>query len=351
MNKFKKLYMLSILLSVGLLIIFAGCDQTKETGAAPEQVERAAAFPVVKGPYMGQVPPGLTPEIFAPEIVSRRYSEFSSVFSRDGREFYFTISGTPYWVIAVMKQEEGRWSGPEVPPFSGKYSDCDPNLTPGGSKLFFSSRRPLEGSGPPKPDADIWYVTRTEDGWSEAVNAGPKINSEGNEYYAVFTKDGSLYFSSTREGGKGEADIYRSRWVNGRYEEPENIGEPVNSEFFEGDFFIDPEEKYIIVTIYGRSDTLGSGDLYISFADTDSWTPLKNMGEGVNSRYNEHCPMVSHDGKYFFFSSRRSQHKSHSETPLTYEDKIKILDSCGNGYTNEDIYWVDAGIINTLRNK
>ncbi|KPK84346.1 MAG: hypothetical protein AMS27_10190 [Bacteroides sp. SM23_62_1] len=58
-------------------------------------------------------------------------------------------------------------------------------------------------------------------------------------------------------------------------------------------------------------------------------------------------PFVTSDGKYFFFSSRRTLYKEYSEEPVSYEKKIKILNSPGNG--NQDIYWVDAGIIRALK--
>jgi Tol biopolymer transport system component len=48
-------------------------------------------FPILKGPYLGQKPPGMTPEIFAPGIVSTGLDELNSVFSPDGDEFYFCV--------------------------------------------------------------------------------------------------------------------------------------------------------------------------------------------------------------------------------------------------------------------
>ena len=91
-------------------------------------------------------------------------------------------------------------------------------------------------------------------------------------------------------------------------------------------------------------------DLYISFKKNDgSWTKAKNMGEPINSSASEICPGVSPDGKYFFFTSYRTIHKNYSEIPLTYEEKIRILNSPGNGLG--DIYWVDARIIEKIKPK
>jgi Tol biopolymer transport system component len=71
------------------------------------------------------------------------------------------------------------------------------------------------------------------------------------------------------------------------------------------------------------------------------------MGEEINSDASDYCPSVSADGKYLFFTSTRSAHPSYSEVPLTYEEKMRILNSPGNG--NSDIYWVDARIIEELK--
>jgi hypothetical protein len=301
------------------------------------------------GSYLDQEPPGMTAEIFAPDIVSTEHSEFCSVFSLGGDEFYWTISGAPYPVIAVMRQIDDRWIEPEIAPFSGNYLDYDMAFTPDGNRLFFSSRRPLDGNGPPTDNTDFWFVERNGTGWSEPRHLQGPVNSNAQEYYPIFSQNGTLYFSSTRIVGYGGGDIYRARFENGEYQEPENLGPPINTENFEGDLFIAADESYIIVTCYGRPDSLGSGDLYISFRKDDgTWASLQNMGTSVNSPANEHCPILSPDRKYLFFSSGRSRYPAYSKVAITYREKIAMMKSWGNG-GNEDIYWVDARIIEELK--
>ena len=309
------------------------------------------AFVQLKGPYLGQKPPGMTPEVFAPGIVSTAHSEFCSVFSPDGSEFFWSLSGAPYPAMVGMRQNKERWTEPEIVPFSGKYLDYDMAFTPDGKRLFFCSRRPLDGTGPPQDHTDIWFVERDNAGWSQPMHLKGQVNSKAQEYYPIFAKNGTLYFSSTRPEGHGGADIYRSRFENGAYLEPENLGAPINTENFEGDLFIAPDEKYIIVTCYGRSDSIGSGDLYIGFRQEDgSWSSLINMGTSINSAANEHCPILSPDGKYLFFSSGRSRHSDYSKEAITFKEKVEMMNSWGNG-RNEDIYWIDASIIDILKSK
>lgn len=73
-----------------------------------------------KGPYFGQKPPGTTPQIFAPGIVSTDAHEFGCSFSPDGKEFYFTRRETPRspTLIMVSKYVDGVWTKPEAAPFN-----------------------------------------------------------------------------------------------------------------------------------------------------------------------------------------------------------------------------------------
>ncbi|MBN1273468.1 MAG: PD40 domain-containing protein [Candidatus Aminicenantes bacterium] len=306
-------------------------------------------FPVLKGPYLGQKPPGNTAEIFAPGIASTEHSEFCSVFSPDENEFYWSISGAPYPVIVVMRQNKNRWTEPEIVSFSGKYLDFDMSISPDGKRLFFCSRRPLDGNGPPTDNTDFWFAEREGGEWSEPKHLEGPVNSMGQEYYPIFVKNGSLYFSSTRPGGFGGGDIYRALFEEGVFLEPENLGSAINTENFEGDLFIAGDESYIIVTCYGRPDSFGSGDLYISFRrEDDTWSLMKNMGATVNTPANEHCPILSPDGKYLFFSSGRNRHPDYSKEAITLKEKLEMMNSWGNG-RSEDIYWIDADIIDALK--
>jgi hypothetical protein len=283
-------------------------------------------WPDVAGPYFGQEPPGMMAEIFAPGIISTDRSEINSVFTPDRDEFYFTAwtreTGTK---IMVTSQIDGRWTAPEVASFSNHPTDVDLAISYDGKRVFFGTRRPRPGETEIREGVfDIWFADRTETGWGEEQYLGPVVNSGRSQIYPTVTRDGTLYFQAVREEGYGKADIYRSRLIDGVYQTPENLGPVINSENYEGDVFIAHDESYLIVSVSGRKDGFGEGDLYISFRSLDgSWSPLKNMGGAINSDKRDFCPMVTPDGKYFFFSSKR----------------------VGEG----DIFWVDAKVINALR--
>lgn len=305
-------------------------------------------FPVLKGPYLGQDPPGKTPEIFAPGIVSTGASEFGSTFTPDGNVFYYAISGVPN-TIAHMELRESGWTQPKISPFSGQYSDWDMNLSPDGSKLYFTSNRPLAGNGPPIDNSNIWVVERTGEERSDPKSLGPPINTDGYENYPSVTKDGTLYFFHSTKENNHNTDVYYSTRIDGKYQEPVRLGNEINSEYPEWDPFIAADESFLIFSSVGRPEGYGECDLYISFRKPDgTWTEGINMGATINSRAHEFCPNVTSDGKYFFFmSKRRRPDRKHTEPPLTYEQKMNLVYSWGNG--EGDIYWLDAGIIEDLK--
>jgi len=285
----------------------------------------ARARPAPSGPalapYLGQTPPGLTPTVFAPNLVSTDGSELNAAFSPDGKKFYFTREAG--WQIQVIRQQDGAWGKPQDTRLAGEYGALDPFVTHDGQHLYFCSDRPLEGKGPATRDRDIWVATRTAQGWSEPSSLGDTVNSKKGDYYPTLTDKGDLYFCSRRDGGKGGHDIYRARYVDGRFERPENLGAPINTEAWEFDPFIAPDESYLIFSS-SRPGGLGKWDLCVSFRAKDgSWSAPRSMGDAINSPANDFSPMVSPDGKYLFFASDRAG--------------------------SNDIYWVDARVIEPFR--
>ena len=288
-------------------------------GAKQTEKKRLA----LNGEYLGQTRPGLTPLLFAPGFVSTEHGQLNAVFTNDGKEFYFTQSkrGT-HFTIMVTKQVNNLWMLPETAPFSGKYSDVDHFISPKGKKFFFCSRRPLTKDGEPKKDHDFWMMERTGAGWSEPRHLGTDVNTDREDYYPTVTKDGTLYFSSQREG-EGTNNIFRSQLKDGKYTKAVKLSDAINTKYREFDPFIAPDESYIIFASE-RPGGYGASDLYIGFRKKDgTWTKAKNMGEAINCLSTDYTPMLSPDGKYLFFTSSRG----------------------GVG----DIYWISAKIIEQLK--
>jgi len=117
--------------------------------------------------------------------------------------------------------------------------------------------------------------------------------------------NGTLYFGSDRPGGHGKTDLYRARRAGRQFADPQNLGPVINSAADEYEGCIAPDESYLVFMAAGRPDSLGGGDLYISYFKDGNWTPPKNLGPKVNGPGLEISPYLSLDGKSFFYSSAR----------------------------------------------
>ncbi|HEX5735284.1 MAG TPA: Xaa-Pro aminopeptidase [Blastocatellia bacterium] len=236
-------------------------------------------------------------EPFAEGVITTGEPEYSPTFTLDGKTVYFTHESRERGFPAIYSSHfsDGKWSKPEVVPFSGKYVDEYPSLSPDGSKLYFASKRPTAG-GSQKKFNDIWVVERASKGWGEPIRLENPINTDLIDSHPSVTRDGTIYFHSNRDGNM---DVYRSRLVNGKYAEPEKL--PFNSGAIDGEPLVSPDESSVIFSS-AREGGLGSGDLYITCLRGGTWTPARNLGPEINTPDWDGNPFISGDGKYLYVS-------------------------------------------------
>jgi len=319
------------------------CSDEPESGVT-------STFPELRGPYLGQEPPGLEPRLFAPGVVSTGLATRDVAMTPDGDELYFAVTVGARTMIMVTKSVGGTWTEPVVAPFSGRYLDIEPAISPDGKRFFFLSTRPQPGQEE-KPGwvyQDIWAMDRLGDGWGEPYNLGPPVNSDAPEYFPSVTADGTLYF--TREGEDRVSATYRSRLVDGAYTEPEKLGPEVNCGGNRFNVFVAPDESYAIVPAMGREDSLGGVDYYVVFRSADDvWSEPINLGEAVNQpEGREWSASLSPDGKYLFFMSSRTA--ADGGLPLTGSTINELLGiSAQPGQGSSDIWWVSAEVIERSR--
>lgn len=300
-------------------------------------------------PWIGQEPPGDKAELFASGIVSDGMNNRDMAISPDGREIYYSssVGNHTYTTIFMVRWKDGQWIEPQVASFATnpKYKYLEPAFSPDGNRLYFASDQPLEGTEA-KEDTDIWVVEKIENEWSEPVNLGPGVNSGIGEYFPSVTSNGTLYFTRTNRK-EGTDYIYRSEYVNGRYQGPELLPEQVNCGKSRFNGFISADEDYMILPVYGMEDSFGGTDYYIIYRNPDdTWNDPINLGPSVNSsNMQEWSPFVSPDGKYFFFMSARTPEKP--EKIFSYRDFLNLHNSPQNG--NSDIYWIRADFIEELK--
>ena len=306
----------------------------------------------LRGPYLGQEPPGGTPQLFAPGIVSTGMFTRDIAMTPSGDEIYFCVAVGNYTVTTILftRQLDGRWTTPEVMPYMDRPGSMslEPCISPDGMSFFFFSDRPDSAAGESEGDEDIWVMLRQGDTWGRPKNLGPPVNTDDPEFFPSVTREGTLYFTRRKEGSRVEK-IYRSRLVNGHYAEPEELPERVNCGTTRFNAFIDPDERYIIVPAVGREDSHGGVDYYIVFRDSaDHWSEPVNLGPLVNTEGSqEYSPFVSRDGRYLFFMSARRPTPDRMPARLTYRTLTELRDSPENGLPS--IYWMDAAFLEELR--
>ncbi len=298
------------------------------------------------------------PALFAANTISTEDDEFGITFSPDGKTCFFTkktpstITSSTY-VICYSRLIHNKWQAPQLAPFSGKYKDLNPSFSPDGTKLFFISNRP--GTNKKAMDGDIWVVKKTVDGWSEPENIGAPVNTPGWEISCSATASGALYFISLNTT-TGKQALYRSAYLNDKYEMPVAIGDTANTFEDAADIYVAPDESYLLFSSAARADVLtaSSGasaeyprsDIYISFNKNGVWTVPQNAGAAVNSTAEESTPTVSADGKTLYFTSERNFITIPMPHRLTYESLEGGLHGVGNGLG--DIYYMP---VNTLLKK
>lgn len=334
--------MKSLVFVLILCLVIVSCNNTEEFSNQ------------LSGPYLGQTPPDTTPEIFAPGIVSNGMFTRDMAITPDGKEIYYSVAigNFAFATIAYVKEENGIWSEPEVVQHmtNPNVMNLEPAFSFDGNKLFFLSNRIDSTTGDSViGDEDIWVMNRIENGWSSPYNLGEPINTNLAEFFPSITKDGHIYFSRAEPESRVH-NIYRSKFLNGEYQEPERLPVEVNSGQTHFNAYVAQNENYIIVPTLGREDTFGGVDYYISFRkENDDWTKAINMGLGINAEVGaEWSPYVSPDGKYFFFMASRKA-KKYEDIKLSYNKLEDLFHSPQNG--NSDVYWVSIEVIDNLKAK
>jgi hypothetical protein len=259
-------------------------------------------------PYLGQKPPGMEPEIFAPGLISDpNSSEYSGSFSADGTEYYFNrFSGNSESKFLYSKLEDGRWTIPEQLAITTGYAASEAHVTLDNTQLYFLWRKPVPEGQPGFPS---YYVSkRIPDGWSEPTYSGQGM-------FLSSSKDGELYTTDMSERMKtGRTYLAQVIVVNDLFVKYERLaiqvpfGYPAHP-------CIAPDGSFLLF------DVLSGNYLFASFKQADgSW------GDPINLTKHGFDPQaggayVSPDGKYLFFA------------------------------LNEDIWWVDIQVIESLRPK
>jgi len=245
-----------------------------------------------KEAYLGQAPPGDTLEIFGKGLLADSGIVLGRVaFSKDGKEFYygyarhwFDFNGTG---IKEIVYEGKAWGKPKVL----VENLANATFSIDGNQLYFGGQ-----------NSDVWVSQRHGNGWSKPV---PFLNKKYGLYNFQPSKSGLYYTGSNgMNGSKRDYSTYDFCTLSIAKGDTviKSLGSPLNTAGFDGDFYIAPDESYIIIS--ANETKTYECELYISFRNADkSWTIPKSLGPKINDglahRFGQ---FVSPDGKYLFYT-------------------------------------------------
>ena len=247
-------------------------------------------FPKLTGPYLGQKPPGMTPEIFAPGIISSAgFVDFKGSFSPGGNEYYFYRLSYPsdelIPTIFYTKVENGVWTEPAQLQITKEASAFHPCVSIDNKWLLFYWQF---GTG----QTQKWgcYASeRTDTGWSVPKYAG-------NGMYFTFDNSGQLYTTQSVWGSQPKHYLAKVTFSNGLFTNYETLN--INPHYGNQTHpCIAPDGSYIIFDI-----EVENGSLFVSFKDKDGkWREAIDLTKhgfkpDIRGAY------ISPDGKYLFFN-------------------------------------------------
>ena len=248
--------------------------------------------------------------VFAPvslgDSVNSEYLEYYPSVTIDGKKLIFTrrVKGDEDFYESNLIN--GQWG--KAKPLEGKvntnFNEGAQNISQDGKWIIFTGCNYPEGQG----SCDLYISYKTNNGWSEAENLGPIVNTDFWESAPSLSPDKrDLYFSSNQRGGYGGKDIWVThRNEKGKWSRPENLGPNVNSKADESCPFMYADNQ----TLFFLSDGLpgyGGTDLFFTKRLPDSsWAVPENLGYPINTIDEEGSLIVAADGKTAYYASDKN---------------------------------------------
>ena len=267
-------------------------------------------------------PVPFSPVNIGPNVNSSGY-EYINAVSLDEGQLYFTRKGADprsdesFFRSVSARSATGQlnWS-PAIEigaPINTPGNEGALCVSPDGMTIIITccSRGDSYGS------CDLYSSRKVGKNWSEPQNLGPDVNSTAWESQPCLAADGStLFFVSTRRGGHGGSDIWKSSLqADGSWSMPVNLGDSINTPADEMAPFIHPDGRTLYFSSRGHQG-MGGADLFVSRKDAGgNWQKPENIGYPVNTNHDEINLIINAKGSEAFISAARE-----------------------NGYGNTDIY-------------
>ncbi|MDR6943256.1 OmpA family protein [Mucilaginibacter pocheonensis] len=216
------------------------------------------------------------------------------IFTRkinNNEDFYKSIIDKGKWQKASYLSEQIN---------TAQYNEGAQSVSQDGKYLFFTGCNRPDGMG----RCDIYIAQKKGNDWGKPFDLNPPVNTSGWESQPSISADGrTLYFVSNRGGGFGGYDIWKSTLTDKGWGQPENLGPNINTPYNEQSPFIHPDDSTLYFSSNGWPG-LGNKDLFVSRLSKDGkWQKPENLGYPINSNGDENGLTLTASGNYAFFAS------------------------------------------------
>lgn len=243
------------------------------------------------------------------DLINTSYSEYYPVFTLDQKRVVFTrnVKGQEDFYYCEIEDSTFTFCE-EMYELNTPLSEGVHCLAPDGNMIIYTACHIKESYG----SCDLFYSTFADGHWSKPNNLGTNINGPGWESQPSLSGDGQeLYFASKRTEGYGGSDIYRSRRdKNGKWSLAENLGPTINTSGEDGSPSLHPDHQTLYFRSNGRPG-MGDFDIYYSkrnFVDRQWQEPI-NIGYPINTKHDDGALTVNLAGNEAYFTSDRAYKK------------------------------------------
>lgn len=202
----------------------------------------------------------------------------------------------------ASKKQDGAWQ-PRYPleyPINTGYNEGAQCISPDGHYLFFTLCNTDFGNG----SCDLYWSKRIGERWSRPRNFDAPVNTKSWESQPSIAPDGkTIYFVSNRPGGFGGMDIWKTEMTEeGVFSVPVNLGETINTEYDESAPFIHADGRTLYFVSNGHPG-MGGRDIFYTTLNNGEWSKPVNLGYPINTSADEINLLINAAGTTAYFSS------------------------------------------------
>lgn len=289
-----------------------------------------------------------TPTVFGPGVISSPANDDAPTFTPDGSTVYFFRSNHQDYDILVSHRAGSHWSAPKIAPFSGRWRDLEPAMSPDGTYMIFASSRPVAGGDVELNGSwggqmhvgkggNLWRVNRQALGWGRPVRLPDAVNRVNSTFGPSVAGDGSLYFmAATGEGGRFQ--LWYSQFKHGTYQ----TATPLSfspGKWDEFDPAVAPDQSFIVFASTRPPTPAGTSWVFISYRVNGHWSNPVALGSEVNRLGPIDELRLGPDGHTLYFGSGYVILPDYPKSRESALRGLREMQSWNNG--NENIWKVD----------